>query len=69
MLHSPGFKSRQGQEIFLFFKKPRPALGPTQAHFSISTPERSEREVDKTLPPSAGIKNKWSHAATSYRPS
>jgi hypothetical protein len=28
-LDDPGFISRQGQEIFLFYKMCRPAMGPT----------------------------------------
>jgi hypothetical protein len=44
----------------------------SEAHsclFSMSTQERPEREVDKALPTSAEVKNKWSYGATSYTPS
>jgi len=61
---SPGKDKR-----FFFLQSAQTGSGAHSGPFSISTPERPEREVDKALPTSAGIKNKWSYAATSDRPS
>jgi len=52
---------------FLFFKTPRPSLGPTQPHIQwepgvIHGPvaERPGRESDHSLPSSSEFKSKWS---------
>jgi len=61
-----GFQVPGRARDFPFFpKRPYRLSGP----FSINTPARPEREVDKALPTSAEVKNKWSYAATSYTPS
>jgi hypothetical protein len=54
----------QGQEIFLFSKTSRPALGTTQPPVgngaSFSGLKWPGREVDHSPPPGAEVKNEWS---------
>jgi hypothetical protein len=69
-LDGPGFKSRRGQDIFLFSKPSRPALGPTQPPIngyqsSFPAVRRSWRDVDHSSPPSADVK---SYTSAPYPP-
>jgi hypothetical protein len=64
----PGFESRKGQEIFVFSKTSRPALGPTLPFNGKLAPflgvKQSGREVDHLTPPTAEVKNDWSYNST-----
>jgi hypothetical protein len=66
----PGFDSRQGQEIFLYFTSSRPALGLTQPPVQwvpgALSPgvTRPGREADHSPPPSAMVKNMWIYTST-----
>jgi len=54
---------------FSFLQNAQNGSGAHSGSFSISNPERPEGEVEKALPTSARIENKWRDASTSYRPS
>jgi len=66
IMYDSEFEYKQGQEILLFFKSPRPALRPTQppiqwvpvAHsLGIKWPDR---EIYYLLPSSTEVKTEWS---------
>jgi hypothetical protein len=67
----PGFESRQGQQIFLFSKTFRPALGPTQPPIKwipgfFAGVKHLGYEVDRSPPFSAEVKNEWSYISTPH---
>jgi hypothetical protein len=70
VLESPGFKSRQEQEIFLFSKLSRLALGATPLSvqkvlgFYVVGVKHRGRESCHSLPSSAEVKNEWSCTST-----
>ena len=62
-LYDPGFQFRQGQEVFLFSKASRPAMGPTQTPVQwipgvFPRVKRPGRQVDHSS--SAEVMNEWS---------
>lgn len=66
-----GFDRRQGQEISLFCKTPRPALGPNKPPIQWVTGGSltgSKATGHRTPPPSAEVKNKGSYTSTPYMP-
>jgi hypothetical protein len=68
-LDGQGFKSWQGENIFLYSKTSGPALGPIQPLFSGcsgSSPgiKRPGRDVDHSPPSRTEVKNEWSFTST-----
>jgi hypothetical protein len=69
-LGDQGFDSWQGQEIFLFFKTSRPALGAHPACYSMGTRVLSLQvkwlrfETDHLPPSRAEVKNEWRYTFT-----
>jgi hypothetical protein len=56
----PGFDSKRGQEIFIFFTASRPAMVPTEPRGV----KRPWREADHSPQSNAEVKNAWSYAFT-----
>jgi hypothetical protein len=69
MLDGPeGLSGRFGVEIFLFYKKYRPALGPIPPLiWRKQVTWRTGREADHSPVSSAEVKNEWSHTYISLK--
>jgi hypothetical protein len=59
-----GFKSRTGQDIFVFSRKAQNGSGAYTASCSMRTGFNSGREDDHSTPSSAGVKKEWSYDST-----
>jgi len=70
-LDDPGFESQRGQNIFIFSKTSILALWPTQTSLQgvlwfFPGVKASGREVDRSPPSSAEVRNEWSFTSTPH---